>query len=105
MKRKPVFLVTIGGGEQFSRLAAPPATRLRFIREARSFGLIRNEAERPCAYCELSPPARRLVGDRRRLDPDQPIHLGKNPADRAGVHLTLKEQKRNIVSIATSRRE
>jgi len=58
MKPKPVFLVTIGGSEQ-SRRRRP---RLRSIREARSFSLIRDETEQPCAYCELSPLARRLVG-------------------------------------------
>jgi hypothetical protein len=53
----------------------------------------------------LTDRARRPVGDRRRLEPDQQIHLSKNPADCAGLRLTLKEQKRNIIPIATSHRE
>jgi hypothetical protein len=98
MKRRPVFLVAIV--LQISRAAgdlaiALPAKQGRLV-------LTRNEAERPCAYCQLSPPVRRLVGDRRRLDPDHRIHLSKNPADRAGLRLTPIEQKRNIIPIATS---
>jgi hypothetical protein len=32
-------------------------------------------------------------------------YIGQKSADRAGLHLTPKEQKRNIISIATSHRE
>jgi hypothetical protein len=39
------------------------------------------------------------------FDPDHRIHLSKNPANRAGLHLTPQEQKRNIISLATSHRE